>query len=386
MKWGAFMKKVIISLVLLAAWSTACNAAGVDALQENAPDRYTVVRGDTLWAISGRFLKDPWRWPELWHINSQVQNPHRIYPGDVLVLDRSGAAAQLRLVRTETVAVSPRIRVQQREAEPVPTIPANAIDPFLSKPLVVGQQELDDAPRIVATEESRVVLGVGSVAYVEGLNDGKGEIWQIFRRGDAMIDPDSHEILGYAALYLGEARLRKRGPVSTVEITRSEQEIYLGDRLLPPSSDVASFGYAPHAPSQPVSGRIVSGYGTLMESGPLSVVAISKGSKDGLEPGHVLAIHRNPSAQRGYRNDRLYGRSGPAGTDAPTDYYPERLVPRDGPLYATTAAPVSPADLAKLPEERYGLVMIFRTFDRAAFGLVMQSNRPVATFDVVTNP
>jgi len=381
------MKKAIISLVLLLAPATLYAADATD-LQAGAPERYTVVEGDTLWSISARYLKSPWRWPEVWNLNNQVRNPHRIYPGDVLVLERGAAVPVADAgpgAGTVAIKLEPRIRVEQREGKAVPPIPPKVIEAFLSKPLVVGANDLDSAPRIVATEEDRVALGAGNIAYVEGITEQKGSVWQIFRRGDALVDPETGELLGYAAIYLGEGRVRQYGPVSSLDITQSTQEIYQGDRLLPAGGELPSFGYVPHAPEKPVSARILSAYGGLRETGPLSIVALSKGSRDGLEAGHVLALYRDPTTSRSLRNEPVFGRSGPSGSDAPVTYYSEPLATRDSPIYSR-AVPVNRADLAKLPRERYGLVMVFRSFERASFGLVMEANRPVAVRDILTNP
>ncbi len=395
------MRKAIISLILLMTPLVSVLAADAGDLKEDAPDRYIVVPGDTLWGISGRFLKDAWKWPEVWRMNQeQVRNPHRIYPGDVIVLDRSGGSPQLRLLRDgagdpgaaaaaaagrDTVKLSPKTRAQPLADKAVPTIPPSAIEPFLSRPLVVGQNELDSAPVIMATEENRVVIGAGSIAYADNLKRGD-QVWQVFRRSDALVDPDTGETLGYLAIYLGEARLRKFGDPSTIEITKSPQEIYVGDRLLPSSKQVPTFSYVPRAPGRPVRGRIMTTYGNLGETGPLGIVALSKGSQDGLEVGHVLAISRSQSTSSyELRQSPLYGEQGLSASGSPRTYYSEQLTPRDAPLYAR-GKPITAADIARLPDERYGLVMVFRTFDRAAFGLVMQASRPVAINDLVTNP
>lgn len=391
------MRKAIISLILLMTLLAPALAAEAPALKEDAPDRYVVVPGDTLWDISGRFLQDPWRWPELWRMNQeQLRNPHRIYPGDVLVLDRTGVQPVLRLVerpgeapveRGPEAKLSPRVRAEPLKDKAVPAIPPSVIEPFLSRPLVVGQTELDRAPRIMATEENRLAIGAGSIAYAEGLpRDERSTIWQVFRRGDPLIDPDSNEILGYLAIYLGEARVTKFGEPSTVAITRSIQEIYTGDRLLPVAKEVPTFSYVPRAPLRSVRGRIVSTYGGLGETGPTGIVALSKGSNDGLEVGHVLAIYRSQSTQRyELRMSPLYGTQGITANDSPRAYYSEEITPRDAPLYSRGHR-ITEADAKKLPDERYGLVMVFRTFDRASFGLVMQASRPVAINDVVTEP
>lgn len=384
---GCSMGKTIISLILLLSPLGSAFAASSEDLQDAAPDTYTVVRGDTLWGISGRYLKQPWRWPELWKMNQdQIRNPHLIYPGDVIVLDRSAQDARLRVIQAGTVKLSPRVRAEPLAVQAVPSISPAAIAPFLSKPLVVGQDELASAPRIVATQESRVALGAGDIAYVEGLSKDKGVAWQIYRRGDPLIDPDTNETLGYEAIYLGEARVRQFGEVSTIEIVNSTQEIYREDRLLPASKELPTFAYVPRAPQKNVKGHIISNYGGMQETGPMSVVALSKGSKDGLEVGHVLAIYRNQrTARYALRTSPLYGRSGLAGNDSPRAYYGEEITPRDAALYPQPR-PITEDDLARLPSERYGLVMVFRTFDRTAYGLVMEASRQVSLNDVVTNP
>jgi hypothetical protein len=359
-------------------------------MREDAPDRYTVVPGDTLWSISGRFLKDAWKWPEVWKMNQeQIKNPHRIYPGDVVILDR--AAQQLRLLQGEsggatTVRLSPRVRSEPIADKAIPSIPPSAIEPFLSRPLVVGPTELDSMPFILATQENRITIGAGNVAYAQGLTKEMGNVLQVFRRGEALVDPDSNEVLGYQAVYLGEARVIKLGAQSTIEIVRSQQEIQPGDRLLPVRKEAQTFSYVPRAPVKQVRGRIVTTYGNLGETGPAGIVALSRGSKDGLEVGHVLAIYRSQNTSRyESRSAPLFGREGPSGSDAPRTYYEEGLPRRDAPIIRNPI-PISQETISKLPDERYGLVMVFRTFDRAAFGLVMQASRPVSVNDLVTNP
>ena len=380
------MGKRIISLILLLAPALPGFGASTADLKENAPDQYTVTRGDTLWSISGRFLNQPWRWPELWKMNQdQIKNPHLIYPGDVIVLDRSASEVQLRLSQLQTVKLSPKVRVEPL-TRAVPSIPPSAIAAFLSKPLVVGEHELASAARVAAGPEDRTVMGTGDIAYAEGVTQDKGTTWQIFRRGDPLVDPGSGETLGYEAIYLGEARVLQFGDVSKIEIVRSTQEVHRGDRLLPASKEVPIFAYVPRAPGKSVAGHIVSTYGSLGEGGPKSIVALSRGAKDGLEVGHVLAVYRNQSVARyALRTSPLFGREGLSGDDAPRDYYGEKLTPRDGPVYAESDR-VSPGDIARLPPLRVGLVMVFRTFDRAAFGLVMEASQPVALNDVVRNP
>jgi hypothetical protein len=384
---GYSMRKTIISLILLVTPMAQALAATSADLKDTAPDQYTVVRGDTLWSIAARFLKEPWRWPELWRMNQdQIRNPHLIYPGDVIVLDRTAREVQLRLQQLDTVRLSPKVRAEPLAAKAVPSIPPSVIEPFLAKPLVVGRNELDAAPRIIATAENRVSIGAGEIAYAEGLTEDKGAVWQIYRRGDPLIDPESKEILGYEAVYLGDARVSKFGEVSTIQIIRSTQEINRDDRLLPASKELPTFSYVPRAPQKGVRGHIVSTYGVMFETGPMSIVALSKGSQDGLEVGHVLAIYRNQrTARYALRTSPLWGRTGPTGDDSRRPYYSEELTPRDGPLYPERRA-INEDDLARLPPERLGLVMVFRTFDRTSYGLIMEASQQVSINDVVTNP
>lgn len=380
------MRKAIISLILLITPALTAVAATSADMRDGAPDRYTVQKGDTLWGISGRYLKEPWRWPELWKMNQeQLKNPHLIYPGDVIVLDRSSGEPQLSLVQLDTTKLEPKIRSEASPNSAVPSILPSVIEPFLSKPMVVGENELDAAPRIVATADDRVTLGPGDRAFVQGITKDKGDQWQIFRRGDPLVDPENNQILGYEAVYLGDAQVRQHGDVATVEITKSVQEIYRNDRLLPLGKQTPIFAYVPQPPKSPVKGRIISTYGGLQETGPLSIVTLSKGSRDGLQVGTVLAIERSQtSARYSQRTAPLFGREGPSGSDAPRTYYSEKIPARA--TLMERGEVITNKDIAQLPDQRYGLVMVFRTFDRASFALVMEASRPVTVADYVINP
>ncbi len=385
-KVGFHMQKAIISLILLITPALTAIAADAPSMKDTAPDRYVVQKGDTLWGISGRYLKEPWRWPELWKMNQdQVKNPHLIFPGDTIVLDRTGGSAKLQLVQLDTVKLQPKIRTEKSARDAIPSIAPSVIEPFLSKPLVVSATELDNAARIIATTESRVTLGAGDRAFARGITKDKGSQWQIFRRGDPLIDPETKEILGYEATYLGEARVRAHGEVSNIDIVKSVQEIYQDDRLIPLGNQTPVFSYVPHPPQVPVNARIISAYGGLQETGPLSIVAISKGSQDGVQIGNVLAITRSQTTARyNQRTEPLFGRTGISGSDSPRVYYTEPLPARDTLLARGEA--VTRDSIAKLPDERYGLMMVFRTFDRASFALVMEASRPVAISDFAINP
>ena len=365
-------KLVIIGLLFTLAYASKGYAAEV-TIDPNAPDRYVVVPGDTLWGISGRFLRDPWRWPQLFELNrDQIKNPHRIYPGDVIVLDRQ--AGRARVLAQQEIRVSPRVRIEPREAEAIPSIPAAAIEPFLTQPLVVDQATLDSAPRIVATEENRVVVGSGNRAYARGVQAKTGDYWQIFRPGDPLVDPDSKEYLGYEAVYLGDAQVVRPGEVSTLEIVRSNQEMYIGDRMFAAPKPVFT-SYVPRAPEKQIQGRIISAYGGLAEIGTNSVVTLNKGSRDGLEVGNVLGVFRSPESasnlryntepMSNLRNTPLYGRQGITGHDP-------------------SIAPPLPE--TNLPAERHALIFVFRTFEKVSYALVMQASAPINVLDRIQNP
>ena len=360
------MSKSIISLLLLAAaWLPGVGAADEVQLAENAPDRYVVVKGDTLWGISGRFLKDPWRWPDVWGLNKdEIKNPHWIYPGDVVILDFTGKTPRLRREgdtagssgdgqsgewNLVTTKLSPAIRKQELAALAIPTVSLKTIGPFLTQALVIGERELDGAPTLVASQENRVVLSKDDVAFTRGIVREDGSEWNIFRPGRSLIDPDTKEFLGREAVHLGDARISEFGEISTVTITKAVQEIAPGDRLVkaPPFSTLP---FIPRSPGGNISARIIaSSDNSVSEIGPQSVVVINRGAREGLEVGHVLALYRDrPSVK-------------PAGA-------------------------TNNAERIKLPQERYGVVMVFRVFEKVSYALVMDTTRPVNLLDVARTP
>jgi nucleoid-associated protein YgaU len=348
-------------------------------LAPEAPDNYTVKAGDTLWAISGLFLKSAWRWPELWGMNlNDIKNPHRIYPGQKLVLERKDGRATLRTAAspadappTETIRVSPRTRYEPMDSGALPAIKAHLIEPFLAEPVIVDAAGLDNAPRIVAAVDGRVLLTRGDRAYARGQTGtplldapGRQQEFRIFRTAVPLRDPTSGEVLGYEAQYVGKAVLaRSESTLSTrnkdgtettevvpatIDIVSAKEEMRVGDRLLPePARELLS--YAPRAPSAPVDARIVSVYGSaVVNAAQNQVVAINKGSKDGIERGHVLAIQK----------------------------FGERLTDKTDPNRAQM----------KLPDERNGLLMVFRTFDRLSYALVLDIIDGVKVGDRLINP
>jgi len=404
------MIKSIISAVLFTAlWVSGTSNAAV-ALADNPPDSYTVVKGDTLWGISGKFLKEPWRWPEIWDINrDQIKNPHWIYPGDLIVLDRSGASPRLRVLREPgTERLSPRMRVEELQDQAIPAVPSAVIGPFLSQPLVVPSSTLDDAPRVVAGEENRVMMGNGNRAFARGLQAAHGKLLQAYRPAAPIVDPETGDYLGYGAVYLGAAQVIEFGEISTIEFTSVTREIGIGDRLLPAGQPLP-YSYAPHAPASPVSGRIISAYSNLREMGQNSIVALNRGSRDGLDEGTVLAIYRDPAVHRrimrtgrpvwgtpaelettqsAWRGPPYWGDPGPAQELTALQNNPMAQTPRlPGPSSAAARPVINEnSPLQMLPKERYGLLFVFRTFERLSFALVLESSRPVEVLDTFSNP
>jgi len=343
----------IISALILAVTAVCASAAEPLKLVDNPPDRHVVVRGDTLWGISGKFLKEPWRWPEIWNMNrEEIKNPHLIYPGQVVYLDRSGKTPRLRLGKPVksgggTVKLQPHVYsdpVQQA----IPSIPPNQIEPFLSQPLVVEQGELDTVPRIVAGPEYRGMMGNGDQAFATAIPDASVVRWNVFRPGKPLIDPDTGNTIGYEAFFLGNANLVQPGEPAALQITVAKEEIMRGDRLIP-APPVNIISYVPHRPDNQVAARVMTIYGGVSEGGRASIVSLNRGRNDGLEVGHVLALFRN-------RVSSAIDQDTMQRVDTP------------------------------IPEERYALVFVFRVFNGVSYALVLESSKPVTIGDYVRNP
>jgi hypothetical protein len=343
------MRRIISALLVCVSSLALAQETKPLELAPDAPDRHIVVPGDTLWGISSMFLKDPYRWPEIWRLNKEdVKNPHRIYPGQVVILDRSGDKPLLKIGKP--VKAEPRV-YSDANAQAIPAIRQKDIEPFLSQPLVVDEHTLDSAARIVAFGGNRISAGGGDTVYATNAG-ANAKQWQVFQPGKPLYDPDAADkdeksLLGFEAAYLGTAQRTRPGEPATFEITSAKQEIVANDYLLPaPPIDILS--YVPHAPAQPVAGRIIKLYGGVGEGGRLSIVAISRGKQNGLERGNVLAIFRSSNEVSNLYDDKM--------------------------------------ETHRLPEERYGLVFIFRVFDRISYGLVMEAPRTVREGDTVRNP
>jgi hypothetical protein len=378
--------KSIIAFALFVSASAGAQAPGAPAstpltIKPEAPDRYVVVPGDTLWGISERYTDSPWRWPELWNMNrEQIRNPHLIYPGYVILLDRDRARLTIAPPGTEakpgagvpvepgaagvppgaapttapgTVRLSPRVRAESLAKQEIPSIPASAIEPWLSRPLVIEPDGLEKAPTIIATQQDRVVLAAGNSAYVRGIGVSKDDTWYVYRKGIALVDPDTNKTLGYEAIYLGTAQLTRPGEPATVVLTSAVQEVQAGDNLIA-AGRPQPVNYAPHAPGAQIKGRVMAIYGGVAqvgEAGPQSIISINRGKADGLEVGHVLALYNLGGTVR------------------------DTSKPRN-----------APEARIQLPDERAGLAFVFRVFDRISYALIMQVTRPVSPLDVVQTP
>jgi len=335
----------IISALLISISSTLALAQGAQPLQlaDGAPDRHVVVAGDTLWSIAAKFLKDPYRWGELWKLNAtEIKNPQRIFPGQVLALDRSGTQPRLKLVTVK----EPRREYVEPLRKGIPSIPPQDIEPFLSEPRVLEPGGLASAPRVVALQGDRVIAGSGDTIYTTEVT-AQHKTWQLFRQGKPLLDPDSGETLGHEAVYLGTARMIKGGVPSSFLVTSSVQEIVRDDRLLAaPRQDVVD--YVPRAPTKLIRAKILGMYSGVSFGGPQSVVTLNRGRADGLEPGHVLAADvAGKAVVNRYQGDR-------------SDY--------------------------QLPDARNGLLFVFRVFDRVSYALIMHATQPMSVGDTVRTP
>lgn len=338
-------------LAVLGATPAVARSAAADseiALNPAHPDEYTVVKGDTLWDISGRFLSKPWYWPEVWYANPQIKNPHLIYPGDVISLVYVNGRPQLRLRRGGTDKLSPEIRSEPLDTA-IPTIPIDAIQQFLNHSRVVSQQALDAAPYLVESADEHLITGAGDRIYVRRIAAPTPTHYGVYQQGKPYRDPDTGEALGVEALYVGDATLQRFGDPSTFLLAHSTREAVIGDRLLPLDDDEIQRNFVPHAPKTAVNGRIISVVDGVTQIGQHQVVVLNRGARDGMEVGHVLAIFQAGATV----TDKVSGKRG---------------------------------DTVTLPDERAGILMVFRTFDRVSYALVMSATRPIHVLDKVSNP
>lgn len=343
---------VAFSIITSLAMTGSPAMAESVTLRDDAPSRYTVQEGDTLWGIAERFMSDPWRWPAIWKVNEQIANPHLIFPGDVIVVTYDGNGnPSLKVLRNQrftgkTMKLSPGIYVDPN-AKAITTIPPNVIQPFLTQPLLVGENELETAGYVTVGVEDNIILGKHQQFYARGVPASDQDVYQVFRPGRALKDPDTKDVLGHEAIYVGDARmLRRTDDVSKLEATRSPEEITPGDRLIPAPDTSALPYYFPAPPDTDIEGKIIHAHNGIREFGPYNVVAVNLGENDGIKTGTVLRIERGERKHRDPITREMY----------------------------------------TLPREDTGLLMVFRTFDRVSYGLVMKATRAVHINDFVTTP
>jgi hypothetical protein len=339
------MRKILRAVAGL-GFLVALSAFAQAPFNEKVPDKYIVKKGDTLWGISAFFLSKPWLWPEIWHVNPQIANPHLIYPGDEIRLVYIDGKPRLTLNRGRDVKLDPKVR-EVPHGEAIPAIPLDILDTFLTKTRVVAPGELEAAPYVVAGHEKSIITGVGADFYVRGQVPVEQSFWGVYRNGGSYVDPETGELLGIRAQDIGSGKLKAtEGDILTLAATRTAEEIRIGDRILPVEDRKMETVFYPNAPPVGTQGVIIAVEGGLDNVGHLDVVAINRGERDGIKIGNTLAIYKAGEVVR----DRIA------------------------------------EDVVTLPPERAGLLMIFRTFEKMSFGLVMHASRPLKVKDLVREP
>ena len=314
-------------------------------LAEGHPNEYVVQLGDTLWDIAGTFLKDPWYWPEIWYVNPDIENPHLIYPGDVLGLVYIDGQPRITNVRASTYRMSPQARVTPL-AESISSIPYEDVAAFLSSGVVLEKDQADALPYLLETRGDHLIASAGNEIYVRGITQSvPGTRFSVVHIGDPLYDPDDNRLIGYQGIPVGQGRLRRGGDPATVALTDTKMEAKPGDRLLPEEVDIP-LNFFPRSPSSAVDGRIVSVVGGVTQIGQYMVIVINRGSTDGLSVGDVLSVLQTGEEVK----DRFGGGK------------------------------------VRLPEEEAGTVMVFKTYDRISYGLVMEATQAIHVHDMVRNP
>jgi hypothetical protein len=314
-------------------------------LAEGHPDEYVVQVGDTLWDIAATFLKDPWYWPEIWYVNPEIENPHLIYPGDILGLVTIDGSPRITNVRASTYRLSPQARITPL-SESINTVPFDAISSFLSVGTVLEKDQVDATPYIVTSRGEHLITAAGNSVYIRGAdNSAPGTRFNIVHLGDELTDPDDNDVLGYHGLLVGKGTLRVSGDPGTFALTTTTREIREGDRLIPEIVNIP-LNYYPKAPSSQIEGRIIAVVGGVTQIGQYQVVIVNRGTNQGLGDGDVLSIFQTGQEIA----DRIEGGS------------------------------------VLLPDEHAGTMMIFKTYDRISYGLVMEATLPIHVHDSVRNP
>jgi nucleoid-associated protein YgaU len=328
-------------------------------LNPDHPQKYVVVKGDTLWDISGMFLKYPWHWPEIWYVNPQVENPHLIYPGDLLTLTYCDGKPCLRLDQGKrTVKLSPQVREIMLD-KPIPTIPLAVIRPFLTRPEVVGAEVLDSAPYIVSNADERLIAGAGDHAYVRGLDPEAGDHFSVFRGGKAYIDPDTKETLGYEAIYIGDSWVEQTGDPAKILLRSTNKEVRIGDRLLSVPDENYEANFVPQVFNGELEGKIISVFDGVSQVGQYQIVVLNKGAEAGLESGHVLSVYK----------------TGETITD-------QILTGQFDESYFGTMEEYTKRDqTVTLPDEKAGVAMVFKTFEKVSYAIIMKATKAIHVGD-----
>lgn len=338
------MKKLALGLALMLA--TAFGLTKDVVINDNVPDEYTVKKGDTLWDISAMFLRDPWLWPEIWHVNQQIANPHLIYPGDIIQLVYVDGQPRLMVKRDRNVKLSPQVRATPHD-QAIETLPRDIIENFLSSTRITSDEELNAAPYVLGGMERRLLSGVRDDFYARGDFSDNYRSYGIYRRDEPYVDPASGEVLGVRAAGVGTAKVKAvEDDVATLGASYSEIEIRAKDRLLPEENRELATIYYPKAPDAEIDGVVMTVEGAVHSGGALDVISVNKGSRDGLKEGDTLAI-----LKRG-----------------------ETITDR------VKNEPVT------LPPERVGLAMVFYTTEKMSFALIMQGDRQISVGDLLRNP
>ncbi|NGX17656.1 LysM peptidoglycan-binding domain-containing protein [Wenzhouxiangella sp. XN24] len=324
----------------------AAPVAPPPVLNPRHPERYVVRKGDTLWDISAMFLRDPWFWPEIWYANPQVENPHLIYPGDVLTLVYLDGRPRLILERgpATTERLQPRIRVEPLE-DAILTVPYDRIAAFLSRPSVLDRETIDEAPYILTSRAGHLAHGSFTEVYVRGADFAQDEIYSVVNVGEPLRDPDNGRLLGYEGIYVGEGRVIRTGDPATLQLQATAREALNGDKLVPVETDFP-LRFTPRPPEQEVDGRIISVLNGVARASTYQIVTLNRGTQHGLEPGHVLAVWQAGERVR----DRFEG------------------------------------GRVDLPDEYAGNLMIFRSYEDLSYGLIMQASNEIRVLDRVRNP
>ena len=404
------LNKILIAFAIL-LFATGLRADQL-TLNPDRPDSYTVVKGDTLWDISGRFLEQPWRWPEIWDINPQIENPHLIYPGDIISLSYRDGQPRLNLKRGMAargasgryVKLSPKIRSSSNLGA-IPPIPVDAIQQFLKQPLVFRDNEIEGWPYIVSSYDQHLITTTGNKIYVRGIpEDTSVSRYSIYRKGPAYVRPrknpsDKAEILGYEAIYVGDARLTASGDPASAVITGVDREVLNGDRLLPHSDEGVSTDFIPRPTDTEVEGNIISVIDGISQISQYQVVVLSLGAEQGIEPGNVLGVYQSgyvvqdrigpnltqsESQKQAARAESLQNATSAIGqTATKIGHAMQDLVHKFDQTFPSIANKQARSEPVTLPEEYVGVVMVFRTFDKISYALVMETRGPMHVLDTV---